>query len=142
MENYKHILLATDLSKGSQNVDKKSFELAKQMDAKLSVLHVVEPLSGYGFIGLADVETQLKKEAKKRLTELSKQYDIPQTSQYIEIGSTKTIINQKAEKLGIDLIVIGSHKRHGLDYLLGATANAVIQSAKCDILTVRFSREG
>jgi universal stress protein A len=37
----------------------------------------------------------------------------------------------------MDLIIIGSHGRHGIRILLGSTANAILHSAKCDVLAVR-----
>ena len=42
-----------------------------------------------------------------------------------------------AQSKKVDLIVVGSHGRHGLGLLLGATANGVLHGANCDVLTVR-----
>ena len=42
-----------------------------------------------------------------------------------------------AEEQSVDLIIIGSHGRHGLALLLGSTANAVLHHAKIDVLAVR-----
>lgn len=139
MSHYNHVLLTTAFSEKSSNINKKAFELAKSIGAKISILHVVEPLPGYGygFVGFAEIETQLIEESKKRLAEIGEKYSIPAANQYIEVGTTKSIIPQKAEELNVDLIIVGSHDRHGLDYLLGSTANAIIQSAKCDVLTIR-----
>ena len=140
MVKYKHILLATDFSDGMPGVCAKAHELAKQMGAKLSLIHVVEPLPGYGyaFIGSAEIEIQLVEEAKKQVAGLGKEYKIAEKDQYVEIGPTKVEINRIAEENDADLIVVGSHGRHGLGALLGSTANAVIQSAQCDVLTVRI----
>jgi universal stress protein A len=140
MSNYKHILLTTDFTEGSDVVYQKAVELAKLMDAKVSLLHVIEPLPGYGygFTDLAEIEIQLAAEAKKQLADLGLMYNIPETHQYTEIGSTKLTIIQKGEAIAADLIVMGTHERYGIDYILGSTASAVIQSAKCDVLTVRI----
>jgi universal stress protein A len=137
---YKHILLTTDFSEGSEAVYEKAISLAKQMKARLSFLHVVEPLPGYGygFVGSAEMELQLIEEAKKALALLGKKYHIPSKDQYVEVGPTKVEIHRLAEKYGVDLIVVGSHGRHGLSYLLGSTANAVIHGASCDVLTIRI----
>ena len=43
-----------------------------------------------------------------------------------------------AEQNNVDLIVKGSHGRHGLELLLGSIANAILHGAKCDVLAVRF----
>ena len=138
MFKYKHILIATDFT--DETVVHRAAEVAKEMHAKLSVVHVVEPLPGYGyaFIGAADVEVNLVDEAKKQLAALGKKHDISVKDQHIGLGPTKTEINRIAEENHVDLIVVGSHGRHGLSVLLGSTANAVIHSAKCDVLTVRM----
>ncbi len=51
---------------------------------------------------------------------------------------TKEGILGAAREHGADLIVVGSHGRHGLALLLGSTANAVLHGAPCDVLAVRI----
>ena len=50
-------------------------------------------------------------------------------------------IHGVAKELGADLIVIGTHGRHGFALLLGSTANAVLHGARCDILAVRVGKD-
>lgn len=140
MVKYKHVLIATDFSKGSDHVAEKAAELAKQMKAKLSLIHIVEPLPGYGyaFVGSAEIEMQLVEEAKKQLAEVGKEIGVTKKRQHVEIGPTKEQIAMIAEEIKVDLIVVGSHGHYGITNLLGSTANAVIHSAKCDVLTVRM----
>ncbi|OGT11546.1 MAG: hypothetical protein A2X77_02945 [Gammaproteobacteria bacterium GWE2_42_36] len=139
---YHHILVATDFSDDSGLVMKKAQELAKQMGAKLSVTHVVEPLPGYGyaFIASSDIEIQLVDESKKQLAHIGKTYHISPENQHIGLGPTKVEINRLAEELKVDLIVLGSHGRQGWALLLGSTANAVLNSAPCDVLVVRIKK--
>jgi len=47
-------------------------------------------------------------------------------------------ITRYADDKQADLIVIGSHGRHGLQRLLGSTATPVLHNAKCDVLAVRI----
>jgi len=47
-----------------------------------------------------------------------------------------------AEKINADLIVLGTHGRHGLGLMLGSTANAVLHGAPCNVLTVMVRVEG
>jgi len=54
------------------------------------------------------------------------------------MGSPKTEIIRVAQENGVDLIVVGSHGRHGLALLLGSTANGVLHYAPCDVLAVRL----
>ena len=53
-------------------------------------------------------------------------------------GTTVEKILQERDRLQADLIVLGSHGRHGLALLLGSTANGVLHHAKCDVLAVRL----
>ncbi len=46
-----------------------------------------------------------------------------------------------AEQEQIDLIIVGSHGRHGLALLLGSTASNVLHHAKCDVLAIRLQDE-
>jgi universal stress protein A len=69
------------------------------------------------------------------------QLNVSPQDQFVEIGPTKTKILKTAEEVGADLIICGSHGRHGLSLLLGSTANAILHGAKCDVLTVRLPEE-
>jgi universal stress protein A len=110
------------------------------MQAKLSIVHVVEPLPGYSYayLGVEDIEGQLLKEARESMTRLGAQLGVAPADQYVEVGPTKTRILSVADAMGVDLIISGSHGRHGLSLLLGSTANAILHGAKCDVLTVRL----
>ena len=55
----------------------------------------------------------------------------------LEFGSIKNEVLKVAQENDIDLIVTGSHGKHGLALLLGSTADAILHGAKCDILIVR-----
>jgi len=50
-------------------------------------------------------------------------------------------IHRLAKDQGLDLIVVGSHGRHGLSLLLGSTSTGVLHGAKCDVLAVRIQKE-
>ena len=55
---------------------------------------------------------------------------------FLEFGSTKNEVLRVAEEQKIDLIVTGSHGKHGLALLLGSTAQAILHGAHCDMLIV------
>jgi len=76
--------------------------------------------------------------AKKHLAALGDELDVAKDEQWLEIGSPKLEIVRIAEENNVDLIVMGSHGRHGLALLLGSTANGVLHYAKCDVLAVRL----
>lgn len=137
---YKHVLLATDLLPENAALFDRGVAIAKEWGAKISVVHVVEPLPGYGYayVGSADVEESLINESKLQLVALSKKYGIDAANTVVEIGSTKTEVIRVAEEQKADLIIVGSHGRSGWSLLLGSTATAVLHSAKCDVLTMRL----
>ena len=143
MGMYKHILLATDLTDDNQVVMDKAAALSKLWDSTLSIIHVVEPLPSYGYayIGGADIEAQLLAEARTKIASIGKAMGIAKNHQYVEVGPTKIEILRVAKDSRVDLIVLGSHGRHGLALLLGSTANAVLHGADCDVLTVRLQEE-
>jgi len=144
MNNYQHILLAADFSDHGQAVAQKARLLANQHQAKLSIIHILDNLpiadSTYGPIIPFDMDLNdlLMTAAKKKLAELSKQLNVPEQQQYLEMGGAALEIVNVAEEHNVDLIVVGSHGRHGLSLLLGSTANSVLHHAKCDVLAVRL----
>lgn len=140
MAMYKHILVATDLMETSHKVVEHAKGMARDMGAKLTLIHVVEqaPTYAYGYIGIADIEEELIETARHNLALLGNELGVGEDDQKVGVGSPKTLILQLAEEIDVDLIIVGSHGRHGLSRLLGSTANGVINSAHCDVLTIRY----
>ncbi|AFT66612.1 MAG: universal stress protein A [Cycloclasticus pugetii] len=147
MTTYQHILVALDLSEHSLFVLKKAHELAQQNHAKLSAIHVIEPLvesSHLAFDGtistdLLPVQDEIEASAKKKLSKLAASIDLAEENQLIQIGRPADTIHQLSKDLPCDLIVVGSHGRRGLSLLLGSTANAVLHGATCDVLAARVN---
>jgi universal stress protein A len=137
---YKNILFATDLSDDTEYVISKVRAIRGFTGAKLSILHVVEPMPGYSYayLGIEDIEGQLIEEARTALAKLATELAVDKKDQWVEVGPTKSKIHSVADNIGADLIVCGSHGRHGLSLLLGSTANAILHGAKCDVLVVRL----
>lgn len=147
MANYQHILVAVDFFAQSDVIITKAQLLAAQFQAKLSLIHVVDsvPITDAGYVEEIpfnmDLTAQLLDSAKLRLTELAERLHIPKEQQWLEIGSPKNEIVRIAKEHNVDLIVVGSHGRHGLALLLGSTANSVLHYAPCDVLAVRLFDE-
>lgn len=140
--NYEHLLLAVDFSPETENVVERAAWLEEQCGSRLSLLHVVEylPMSYSGDLVLPDdfdLEQELLEVARKQMDQLGDKLGVPESNRRIEIGGTGHTILQVAEEIGADLIVLGSHGRHGLAALLGSTARSVLNGAKCDVLAVR-----
>ena len=144
MENYKHILLAVDFYEQGDLVANKAKAIAVKYQAKLSIVHVVDNLpltdTGYGaeIPFNVDFTTELMANAKKQLAKLGTELAITEDLQWLEMGSPKTEIIRVANENNVDLIVVGSHGRHGWALLLGSTANGVLHHASCDVLAVRL----
>lgn len=143
MNTYQHLLVAVDFTESIESVIERAQKLAKAESAKLSLIHVVEP-APVDFLDqtmLVDINLDelLKKTAKQHLLSLAKKYAVDEADCYLEVGSVKGEIFKRIESLPVDLLVVGSHGRHGLALLLGSTANAVLHGAGCDVLAVRVN---
>ena len=144
MKDYKHILLATDLSGHSDFIAKRAREIADESNAQLSAVYVMEhsPVAYGGEYSIpidADLEESLEKKAKQSLTKLGDKYGIKKENQHLASGSIKLAVIDTAEEIGADLIVLGTHSHTGIDALLGSRASAILNHSKCDVLVVRVN---
>jgi|TARA_B110000263_G_C15237857_1_gene477895 universal stress protein A len=141
MADYTHILVAVDLTEESRIVATKACGLKSAYDANLSCVHVIEPLSlAYGGdipMDLSMIQEQIHETAKSQLAEFASTLDVATENQHLIFGRPETEIDTLAQQISADLIVVGSHGRHGIALLLGSTANGVLHGAPCDVLAVR-----
>jgi universal stress protein A len=142
MKSYKHILLAVDLHPTCDGpAANRAVEIAKDFGATLSIIHAIEHLNAYGvaqaYPTVIDLEEQMVKEAANEMAKWGKRFGVQLDNQHVKIGSPKAVILEMAKTLNADLVVVGSHGRHGISMLLGSTANAVLHNAGCDVLAVR-----
>jgi len=143
VNGYKKILLAVDLSDNSRLVGERAKTIAKCYDADITLLHVVEyvPVEpmGEALLPTVQIESELVDRAKNKLKELADTLALPQAPRLVETGSIKAEIVRTAQKLGADLIVLGSRERHGLAILLNFTEDTILHAAPCDVLAVRIT---
>jgi universal stress protein A len=141
MSEYRHILVAVDLTEESRQVTQRACALKQAFAADLSCVHVIEPLSlAYGGdipMDLSTIQDQIQDTAKSHLAEFAQSLSISPENQHLIFGRPETEIHALAKEIGADLIVVGSHGRTGLALLLGSTANGVLHGATCDVLAVR-----
>ncbi len=143
---YQHVLFATDFSDDAMQVGERAKDIAQQCGARLSMIHVVEDINislsgGYELLPvLPEVPDEaLLQESRTLLGELAQRLGLEDAEKSVVSAlSTKEGILGAAKDHGVDLIVVGSHGRHGLALLLGSTANAVLHGAPCDVLAVRI----
>lgn len=146
MSNYQKVLLAVDLTEESVHVAERACALAKRNDAELHAVHVIEPLSlAYGGdipMDISSVQDQIHEQAKRHLGEFTARHGIDANNGHLIFGRPDSEIHRLADELDADLVVVGSHGRHGLALLLGSTANGVLHGAQCDVLAVRVGETG
>ena len=141
MNIYQNILVAIDLNEEANKVVQKAHQLSLQSGAKLTLIHVTEPLS-YAYGGdipmdLSVIQPQLHDDAEERMSNFVKQQELGDVAQLIVSGHIETEVHRVAIELSTGLIVVGSHGRHGLALLLGSTSNGILHGATCDVLAVR-----
>lgn len=143
MSAYKHILIGLDLSSESQQVVDRVKCLFTGDNQKLSLIHVQEPLSfAYGGdipMDLTEVQNQLEEQAKARLITIGDELNVAAEDQHVIIGQPAHEMHRFASENGIDLIVVGSHGRHGFSLILGSTSTGVLHGSDCDVLAVRVN---
>ena len=149
---YRTIILAVDNDENSGEVCKKATDLATACDARLHLIHVVEPLppiAAPGVIGGApfpptpteEEHQQSIDDADQQLSNLATELgDIVSGYEIIESPNPRNAIHEAAEAKAADLIIAGSHGRHGLSlFFSGSTANELLKDAPCDVLAVRIA---
>ena len=143
MGDYKKILLVVDLSEDSKRVGERAKAIAACYQSEITLLHVVEyvPVEpmGEALLPTVQIEGELVERARTKLNELADKLGLSHSPKLIETGSIKTEIVRSAQRLGANLIVLGSRERHGLAILLNFTEDTVLHAAPCDVLAVRLS---
>ncbi len=151
MSDYRNILLATDFSKHHFKFAEKAKLLAIENQAKLSIIHVVDdiimPDTAYGtiiplqedFTASEAFDSNLLAERIDKINTTAESLQIPQANRWLIRGRPTEEIMGIAKQNIVDLIVVGSHGRHGLELLLGSTANKILHQAICDVLAVKIS---
>ncbi|MGP4842548.1 universal stress protein [Marinobacter sp. 1Y8] len=143
MALYNIMLAAIDLTDEADQVVQRAQELRAMHEADLILLHVVEPV-GYAYGGdipmdLTELQDQLDSAAKEQLSAFGRQFDIPAENLVVAVGRPEAEIHRVCDERNVDLAIIGSHGRHGIQLLLGSTANGVLHGAKRDVLAVRIN---
>jgi universal stress protein A len=140
---YKRVLFATDFDEVGVHAAHRAQQIAKENNALLYLVHVVEPIPAYaypGFAGFAEVEMSIRDQAEKELNQLGNELHVDSTHRILAFGSIKHEVLRLAKEHKIDLIVAGSHGKHGIAILLGSTAEAILHGASCDMLIIRPSK--
>ncbi len=142
----KSILFPTDFSEGSNEALNYAVDLANRYGAKLYLIHVIYDIAkGSGWyvphISMDQMYKDIEEGAKKELERFGNQElgGLKNVERTVIKGVPHEEIINFAKNNKIDLIVIGTHGRKGLDRILfGSTAAQVVRFAPCPVLTVRI----
>jgi len=139
------ILLPTDFTEGALAALPYAANMAKSFGAKLYVLHVIYDMSAASglhvpHVSLDAMYEELKKGSEKEIgkfgAEMLKEFKDVETR--VVMGVPYEEILNFARDNGIDIIIMGTHGRSGLDRVIfGSTAEKVVRNAQCPVLTVR-----
>jgi universal stress protein A len=144
MKIYQHIVCATDFSPFGDAACRRAAELGNVFASQVSFLHVVENFPedrSNEVITPEDIDPAIyrEKEAYKLLSTLTATLEYKDSRQQVLMSmepAWREIVNYSKNNHA-DLIILGSHGKHGLSSPLGSTANGVVNHAACDVLAVR-----
>ncbi len=139
------ILFPTDFSEGSSHALPYAVDLAKHYNAKLYIFHVIYDVGKAFQLHVPHISAdELHKEMNKwAMDEIGKSYveeirGLPGVEKKVLIGIPYEEIIKFAENEKIDIIVIGTYGRSGLErFIFGSTAERVVRRAPCAVMTVR-----
>ncbi|MFP5213384.1 MAG: universal stress protein [Acidobacteriota bacterium] len=149
MENVKKIMFPVDLSGVSPKIAETALAMAKKFDAELHLLLVAETLDQYAYfegsaLSFEKLYGEIQAAAEKQLKKFQDQYcqGCSKLKSVILRGDPASEIVNYIRREDIDLVVMGTHGRKGLDRaLFGSVAEAVVREAPVPVLTVNPYRK-
>lgn len=144
MAEIKNILFPVDFSSASEKILPYARYMAEKLGAKLYLIFVVEELSKYAHfyvphIPFDNLEEEMLEAAKKKMETFVAEHleDFDNLETIITRGDIADEIIRAAGEKAIDLIVMGTHGRKGLEkILLGSVAERVVKRSPCPVMTV------
>ena len=141
----RRILVPIDFSDHAYRALLHARALARQLDARLLLLHVIEDTFHPAFYGLAlqsiyDVDPHIEEKALAHLkTVLERAGGAEAEADFVvRYGVAPAVVLDVAEELHADLIVMGTHGLTGLErFFLGSVTEKVVRGAQCPVFTVK-----
>jgi len=144
--DWKRICCPIDFSDASRAAMEIAADLARRQGADLVLLHAY-PIPGYTFpdgsvVASPKMMQELADQAERHLEEWRAAAEglvgAPRVETHTAVGEPAAEIVSYARASGIDLVVVGTHGRTGLEHaLMGSVAERVVRRAHCPVLTVR-----
>ena len=146
MGKIKKILVAIDNSQCSIIAAKEGIELARQLNAEIGIVFVVDITKAIGNpdVGIITQEAlmMLKKEVEDTFNFLTSLYEKDKITKFMPEGYPAEEIINTSLFFNADLIVIGTHGRTGLKhFLLGSVAENVLRRSKVPVLSVPVKKK-
>jgi len=143
----KTILYPTDYSNGARAAMDHVVSLARDYNAKLILLYVIQDISIAEWyipssLSVAELVSDMQKSASIEMDKWGAEASskIKDVEKMVVRGVPFAEIIKTAREKNVDLIVIGTHGRTGIDHMLfGSTAEKVVRKAPCPVLTVRIA---
>lgn len=138
------ILVPTDFGETSDHALEAALDLAKQLQAKVHLLHVYQvPVYGFpdgAFVPGPEIATRISEAAQKGLDHVLERYasrGVPMTKALSTGGAAEEIV-AVAKQLPAELIVMGTHGRGVIAHaLLGSVTERVVRTSTIPVLTIR-----
>jgi nucleotide-binding universal stress UspA family protein len=143
---YAHILVAIDGSEHASRAAEHALCLARSLDARVTAVSVIPPwakVAGYDAIWYTDTlyKERAHATAEHHLQEIrqaAKEHAVQLATTVVEADQPHLGVLETAQKLGCDLIVMGSHGRSGLSaVLLGSVTSKVLTHGNLPVLVCR-----
>ena len=139
---FRTILIPVDVddAETSRPALERAVALAEASGGSLRLIYVrsLVPTSFMEFVP-PHFDTAQQDEAQKRLAAIAEGVRLPKerVSHVVTMGGVYHDVLQEADKIGADLIVVGSHRPTMATYLIGSNAATIVRHAKCSVLVVR-----
>ena len=144
MKQVQKILFPIDFAANFETLVPWVETVAKKFDATVYVLFVAQDLKHFASFyvphgNIEDFQQQAIDSAKKRMAAVVEEFSpkFPKLETRVELGDPAEKILAFVKQENIDMIIMGSHGRTGLDRMIfGSVANKIVKSASCPVLTV------
>ncbi|WP_458187281.1 universal stress protein [Haladaptatus sp. NG-WS-4] len=141
---YDRILLPTDGSETSEKAARQALDIAKNYDATLHVISVVDRTVVPPDVRADIVYDELEREADEAVRDIASKAEDDGTAVETTVlrGTPHRAILDYVDDNDVDLVVMGTHGRRGLDrYLLGSVTEKVVRLSDAPVLTVRMEKK-
>jgi nucleotide-binding universal stress UspA family protein len=133
---YNTILLPLALDQGHGH---RLFEIARKLrskDGKIIAVHVIDKIPAFAnYYISSDNKEKIEQAAREAIAE--RIGDEKDAEAVVLSGHPGRTVTDYAEKMGVDCIIVGSHKPDMKDFFLGSTAARIMRYAQCSVHVLR-----